>query len=38
MRLRGKEKSNEINIDVDMKRICHTYQTLIHHDFKKGEM
>ena len=31
MRLRGKEKSNEINIDVDMK-------TLIHHDFKKGEM
>lgn len=38
MRLRGKEKSNEINIDVDMKRTCHTYQTLIHHDFKKGEM
>ena len=33
-----KEKSNEINIDVDMKRTCHTYQTLIHHDFKKGEM
>ena len=32
------EKSNEINIDVDMKRTCHTYQTLIHHDFKKGEM
>ena len=25
MRLRGKEKSNEINIDVDMKRTCHTY-------------
>ncbi len=38
MRLRGKEKSNEINIGVDMKRTCHTYQTLIHHDFKKGEM
>ena len=38
MRLRGKEKSNEINIDVDMKRTCHTYRTLIHHDFKKGEM
>ncbi len=37
MRLRGKEKSNEINIDVDMKRTCHTYQTLIHHDFKKKE-
>lgn len=35
MRLRGKEKSNEINIDVDMKRTCHTYQTLIHYDFKK---
>ena len=26
MRLRGKEKSNEINIDVDMKRTCHTYR------------
>ncbi len=35
MRLRGKDKSNEINIDVDMKRTCHTYQTLIHYDFKK---
>ena len=23
---RGKEKSNEINIDVDMKRTCHTYR------------
>ena len=38
MRLRGKEKSNEINIDVDMKRTCHTYQTLIQRDFKKGDM
>lgn len=26
MGLRGKEKSNEINIDVDMKRTCHTYR------------
>ena len=38
MRLRGKEKSNEINIDVDMKRTCHTYQTLIQNELKKGEM
>ena len=38
MRLRGKEKINEINIDVDMKRTVLSYQTLIHHDFKKGEM
>ena len=30
--------NKKINIDVDMKRTCHTYQTLIHHDFKKGEM
>ena len=37
MMLKGKEKSNEINIDVDMKRTCHTYQTLIQHDFRKGE-
>ena len=37
MRLRGKEKSNEINIDVDMKRTCHTYQTLIHHDLGNCE-
>lgn len=38
MRLRGKDKSNEVNINVDMKRTCHTYQILIHHDFRKGEM
>lgn len=36
--INGKGKSNGTMQNVDMERACHTYQILIHYDFRKGEM